>query len=1167
MPDRIDEETDELKYHQLVFQVGTQDDRMIRGFVISDDPRITPEKREFEGSSVTVLVRVDLTGLARGDSVSGSLFFVTSIGEKVVPVYLELSEDAVESAYGELRSLDDFAALVQRDVSSAFRAFTQPSFPAILTKEKREIRTLCRGLSANPVTLQRMEEFLVAAGKKDPVSYSLDSEKSTWYDLKDSVKDVLRIRRSGWGLAPLTVRTEGAFLTVSGRELVEEDFVASVCSLEYVIHADRLPDGRNFGKIILTAPGQTLTYTVVASKGPEVRTDDSLVRQRNLAKLVGYAAGYLSRRLDKGAFCERTLTLLAAIRNMGAYPVGCLLYEAYVLTLQERVQDARLLLRSLQDHNFTDDPPEYKAAFLYLCHAAELLPPDRIDVVEKIRGWHMRSKESVVLLGLRFLVDDDLKRSGARRLSLMEDLFGRGCISPLLFAEASALLRDDPTCLIRLTPFTRRTLRWMARRQLLTGELAERCAILAGGERSFTKEMYCVLAACYEESPSDAVLASMCRFLMKGEAGNAQYFRWYALGVEREIRLTRLYESYIETMPENYQKELPPAIRKYFSLSDSLSDSKKAMIYANIVRNRVKDPATYEVYEEQMRGFASEMLGDGKINENYAVLYQHFLSDVRSEEIGRRMAEILFTERLFCDDPNVREVVVIHPELKGESVYPIRQGVAYIDRYTKDAQILFQDEQYRRFCGSVAYQLEPLMEKGQIAERCSAMKIAGSGFDLYQVRGDGNDRPADASSIEIYRRIAESPDFTEEFRRDVRRRILEFCAQNAANDSLDRFLEKLDYVEYAKVNRKLLIEVMISRGFFEEAFDLLNRYGYENIDPGLLMRLVSVLIGTRDGERHGRVLLLAAAVFRKGKYDERTLTYLVEYYYGLLCELLAIRSAARDFFLDTYAIDERILMQAMFVRNYPDEEGEILGDYLQQGGKQEVLRADLIHRANGYFLGRCSLTAVHASRIRKEIEENRPLDRVCDLALLKYYSEKEALSGENMQVADSLMRDCIREGLRFSFFLDLPQPLRVKYQLEDRVFVEQEAEPGDRVTLHYRMTGGNAPSSFRSAPLKQMYRRIFSREFLLFTGEVLTYYVEIEHDGKLTRLPEKTLTMSAARMQGRSRYQLINQMRSAQRLGKEDVLKSKIAEYCAAENVVRTLFHLEDPQEGGMSGE
>ena len=65
----------------------------------------------------------------------------------------------------------------------------------------------------------------------------------------------------------------------------------------------------------------------------------------------------------------------------------------------------------------------------------------------------------------------------------------------------------------------------------------------------------------------------------------------FSLAVEKGIRLTRIYEYYVETMDTSYQRELPKPLLMYFTYNNtSLADDKKAFIYASIVGNRGRQP-------------------------------------------------------------------------------------------------------------------------------------------------------------------------------------------------------------------------------------------------------------------------------------------------------------------------------------------------------------------------------------------------------------------------------------------------------------------------------------------------------------------------------------------------------------------------------------------------
>ena len=80
--------------------------------------------------------------------------------------------------------------------------------------------------------------------------------------------------------------------------------------------------------------------------------------------------------------------------------------------------------------------------------------------------------------------------------------------------------------------------------------------------------------AGYEKFPSEDILEAVCKYVMKGNPRKPEYFRWFSLAVQQGLRLTRLYEYYVETMDISYQRELPKPLLMYFNYNDNtLGDS------------------------------------------------------------------------------------------------------------------------------------------------------------------------------------------------------------------------------------------------------------------------------------------------------------------------------------------------------------------------------------------------------------------------------------------------------------------------------------------------------------------------------------------------------------------------------------------------------------------
>ena len=132
------------------------------------------------------------------------------------------------------------------------------------------------------------------------------------------------------------------------------------------------------------------------------------------------------------------------------------------------------------------------------------------------------------------------------------------------------------------------------------------------------------------------------------------------------------------------------------------------------------------------------------------------------------------------------------------------------------------------------------------------------------------------------------------------------------NDNLKDYLREMDFHSFAKVNKSLLITILIKQGMYVGAYDLLCEYGYEEIDPRDLLRLCSRMILNLEFEYEEELLLLAHHIFRENTYDEVVLEYLTKYFEGPVDEMIRVWERSMGFSIEAYELEEDILTYSMF---------------------------------------------------------------------------------------------------------------------------------------------------------------------------------------------------------------------------------------------------------------
>lgn len=1131
-----------------VFYVGTREDKKIRGFAVSTHRRFVPGVERFFGTAVQIPYGIDVKGLSPGDGFSGEMILLTNFGERRIPFAVQVEECQPQSSVGRIRDMKDFVKLARSSFREAFRLFTDPDFPEIVDIRQGKARTLYDSMTQNPVTYQHMEEFLIGIGEKEPVRIFLGEDEAEHYQLTETVQESFLIKRSGWGHLRMEIETVGDFIEVDKRAVTEEDFIGRAFHLEYRIEADSLGKGKKFGKIRIRDAYGTLDYNITASQNSKIQVDMDIYEKKQKLKLYNSYLKFRLHQQDYRVWAGDSIEILEHMEESGCdYPVYQV-YKAYVYYMNDEVEQAREILLKYQDKNFTADDLELAGVYLYVCHLVGLLK-DRGRVVVKLRALYRQKPNSFLLFWVLEQLDDELLLSTAKTLYMMEEQYDYGSRSPLLYLEAFNVVEKDLSQLPHLNGFWIQTLLFAARNGKVEEEMAVRIAYLSGYRKSYDPCLFQLLACLYEKHPLKDILEAICKLIMKGSSREKRFFPWFSRAVEENLRITSLFEYYMNTVDEDYQRMLPKNLRIYFLYNNTLSDSKKALVYANVIRHREEDPQSYASYRKIIEEFSKRKLRSGAMDENYAILYYDCMDVLEAEDLQK----IVFTHRLYCDRPDIRYVIIRHEPLQEEEIYPCINGVAYPLIYDEDAAVVFQDDKKRRYQSTIDYNLRRLFDK-EMLEVCCQEASQHPGFLLNRCGGGLH-----ADTLLDFCRIAQSEAFTLEYRRKVRGELLDYYAALEDADQTEDFLASLDLEEYAAVDKVRLTQLLIAHGLYERASQIYCEYGLEGVRLESLVKLCSRWILAREFEEDEEIVALAAHVFARGKYDEAILQYLLLHYMGPASDLFHLWQCARDFQMDVYALEEKLLAVSIFARDYFWDGSQALEHYVRQKGKESLIQDYLTFWAYGYFVQKKPMPDSVAQCLENAYEKQWPLKLVCRLALLSYFCEKRKLSESQTNQVKSLLKECCQKGLVFAFFRKLPKNLLGAYQLDDKVFVEYSASPQAEVTIHYALDAGMGEDrEYHQEPLPNLFQGIFGRTFTLFYGESIHYYFTVEQDGQVTKTEEKTLTKSMAHQEQETKYQMINEILAAKKLGKTDAVQEKMTQYLKQEKFVESMFPIEE---------
>lgn len=1134
--------------------------KKMKGFIYASSPRVFYEPSDFYAIDEKINYEIDTTGMEPGEILSGEFTICSNIGEYSIPYEITIHRERGTDAPSF--DIDVFAELAREDFQKAYIQFAGSHFRRELEKSQPEYLSLYDGVRGPSMNYQCMEEFLIGAGKKAPVMLEIDKTGVSFHNLKQSMKDVMVITKNTWGFLRIDITSDAPFLEIIHPIVTSDEFFGKTYQTEFVIHEEELHGGRNFGRITVKTPYQELTYEVQVTKA---RKDTSyrlnLNCQKQMNALYENYISFRLRRIDLNTWIRKSTNAINKYKDCGGKSSMIDLFLAQLYFAAEKNQEAIDILEKLESHRERINTPEIMGYYLYLTTFYKK-DQEYIDYVEEnVNNLFLKNQESWILQWILFYVQERMIQRPQNKLEAIERQFNQGCHSRIMYLEAYSVYVKSPLLLKRMGSFELQVLNFICRNGLLTRELIIQIADLTARTREFSRELYQVLCTAYEEYPYKGLLIAICSILIKGNRMGAGYFKWFARGVEEDIRLTGLYEAYLSSMSSEYTGALPQIIRMYFSYNNTLDYRKKAFVYANVIRNREEDEKTFRAYRPSMEEFMIDQLAMGHVNEDLSLIYSTFLDQsMLNQRIAVRLAGILFSREIICHAPGARSVAVVHKQLKQEQQVQLVNGKAVVQIYTEDYQLFIVDGQGHRHAGSLPYEVKMLMDNPFWLSYCQQMAPAHPGLVLHFCGKEGtNPHKITAENVKNFERLLEIEEVKESYKEQIRRELLDFYHQNQKLDSLYDFLKDMDLKKFIKADKRKLLELLTAEGFCGQAYELVCEYGYEQVDDLPLVRLCSNMITDKDYVSEEMLISVCAECFTRGKYDETILLYLLMYYDGPLDMMKAVWRAGQDFGLDTYDLEEKTLMFLMFIRQGAEDTEEIYDSYRKKQGKKILLHGYLNYRSYEYFVKDAPVKEPIFSIIEQRFEKEKYLDEASRLTLLKYYSKQKELSPQQLLNTQMLLEGYIHSGMRFAFFKDFQEEVIRIFGLSDTTFLEYRTNPRASVVVCYQIKkpdGSTLP--IQTEPMNPLYEGIFGQEFVLFSGERLTYHFVEELDGKTTETREEIMQMRCISQTGsRNRYSKLNEIVESMAEGQEEKAKKQVKSYLELDGLAEELFTLQ----------
>ncbi len=1141
------------------FTIQNSQNTRIKGVLYSSNQNLHIENDRFIGEVTTIQYFYNAKYLETPAIYQEEIQIISDCGEFALPVTIHIISPSCETSIGKIKNLFEFAGLAQINWEEAKDVFLSEKFGQVLAYYDKQYLSLYQALKKSSSAGQALEEFLLAAHKKVPVTYQIDKTELSYDAGPYNFMDRILIKKEGWGHSEAVVTTDAKFLQLQNNTLSMECFAAGEAELNFIVQTEGMREGLHCGSIYIEVALQRFVIQV-SVRCSRQNVGRRLALQKEKSCYVRLTKNYLNFRLDRISSSKYVSEAESMLLTLLSGEKENILFELYHLHLKlisgkEGMITATFEALEQKKEELKRTEPAAYGILLYLKTLSKKSNQDPLTVFQEVKDLSEQYPKELFLFWCQLYLNKLYTTNSGQKFNDLKERFEQGIHSPILYFEAALLLREDSLLLRELHSFELQVISFALKNSFLKRETAAAVAYLGSKCKVPHKHLLCILDQIYTQFELKDALYAMISILIRGHKREPRYHRYYKLGMEQQLRITELPEYYIYSMGEEYQV-IHPAVVSYFTYENKLPDRRRAFYYACLLTKHRENVAVIEHHRVEILQFLKRQLLAGVLNRHLAVLADELLPNTPVDaEFAEMIPKVSFVHEVECESPNIKSVAIVHKELQEECIVPLTEGHAFVNLYTDQAQIFFIDRKEQRYYTRASYTLKKLTHLTSLLETCYEINPNQAELILYLSEKVQFYQRFDEYTVELRKRVVQLSTLTKEYRRDFVQTLIHYYYDNFEGEILESYLKNIDLLVFEQQSRYKMIEFMILREIYPLALAAMEKFGYEGVEIKRLQKLCCRLLTNADGVPKNQEILLQITfyLFLKGKHEEAALSYLVKYFYGTTAQMYDLWKTAKEYNIDTFDLEERLLGQMLFAQSYVGNAIGVFLSYYQKGCNRKLIRAFLSFYSYRYLIRERVTEQELFEVIRQELnyEEND----IALYALLKHYAAKEQLTDNEVKFIDYQLSRVVQKGIILPFFKEFSRNMRIPQHMYDKCYVEYRTNPKHRVMIHYSYGNGTGEKGFIAEEMQNQCYGIFVKEFILFYNEELQYYIT-----EMTELGEeitesKTLIGSMVEESFLDNcYTQLNHIMEAKELKDEVTVLHLLDDYVKQRFTIETLF-------------
>lgn len=1087
-PQQVELEIVEGATVQGSFHIKSQRAVPVKGVVLSSDLRMEVINPQFQETETEIRFVFHGETMREGEVVNGDFYILCNGGEFNLSFCVMVKKLSANSSIGKITGMEGFVKLYKSNPTEALKIFRTSGFKGLLETDTQ--RLYYRLLSVKPVERDNIEEFLIGCQLKERVSFRLGENRMEFPAVTEVIEEKIPVTLNGWGYASIDISADQPYILLEKTKLTGEDFNGDTYEFRFQIYPARLHAGKNYARITFSNRFQQETVEIGAALRAVVDLDQEDRRKTKAENLqiCRLYEGYLARKLVLGQWAAETIRILRHRRDENRCEDLDILWLAYAYQMNKQFQEAAWILQEYGREHVESMTTEW-AFYLYLLYMTEKDELLRGPLSDKIRDIYRQKNDLSWMRWLLMQVAEDSTETSNRQLQLLEQWSENGLHSPFLLARAAAIYEREPYLLLSLGRFELEVLTWICKNKKISKDLAGQIVRRSLGVRDYNPVLDRILTACYNEVPELEHLAAVCAYRIKGRCFEQKHHVWYDMAIQHDLQITGLYEAFMASLDPREVKVLPRSVQLYFQYSNQLSYRQKAVLYVNIIANRMNQPEVYDRYHEIMLEFTRQQILEGHMDDNLAVVYSHLLDEMTMDEpLAKALAKVLYMNKLSCVGQNVSRIIVQQECLKAPQVYPVINHEAFFPLYPGSYVILLETVNGQRVAGIESVQLERLMNPGHYIRRCLELAPGELPYLIHHMNGKTKLLHMDERMAGYVKNLVDSDLIAESYKSKIGPGFLEYCKNNDHVSDSKQYLKKIDFGKLSRLEKDRYLEALVMIGMYDLAWDFALEFGVGRMSAEALKKIVLFAVKQNDMQEDAHLIEMAYRCFVAGQTPELLVRYLCSYYEGPTNKLCEIWKKAVSMGIRVHEMEERLLVQMLFTTAFIPEVQSVFANYCKQGGREIICNAYLIYFSYEAYVNGLTVEPELYDFLEKVLMNARKPNLYQQIALISHYLQLPELNGEQQKLLERIVEQLLNAGIYLSCFEHLTADLKVRYHLYDLCMIEYRCATVDStVLLHYRIEGRT--DDFKEVELQPKFANICMCHLRLAADEELEYYI------------------------------------------------------------------------------